>query len=199
MCPETNFKDIWNRQPTATAPAASEIISKANQLKRKINNKTLFSILLLTATMVLILLIVYYAKPQMPTTIIGTALVCAAILLFIFVSGSLVHFLFTHNEENRTIKQQLTQLLQLRTRQAFIQKKILTLYFILLSAGIFLYMIEYTLRMSTSGKIAAYGITAGWFALNWFYFRPRTIRKQQARLNEVIDQLQKINQQLEPE
>jgi len=32
-------------------------------------------------------------------------------------------------------------------------------------------------------------------ALNWFYFRPKIIKKQQQKLNDIIADLEKINDQ----
>ena len=31
-----------------------------------------------------------------------------------------------------------------------------------------------------------------WIMLNWFYFRPKQIRKQQQQLDDIIDRLQHI-------
>jgi hypothetical protein len=86
-----------------------------------------------------------------------------------------------------------------RTKQNFLQKKILTAYFILLSAGLLLYIYEYARRMSAAGFFATYGITIAWVLFNWWYIRPRTIRKQQLQLNQLIDQLTALTKQFEEE
>jgi hypothetical protein len=69
------------------------------------------------------------------------------------------------------------------------------LYFILLGLGLVLYMIEYALRMSLTGAVLTYGITCLWIAINWFYFRPRIIRKQQQNLNDTITAIENMNKQ----
>lgn len=73
----------------------------------------------------------------------------------------------------------------------------LNVYFILLSAGIGLYMYEYTSRMTMLWGIFAYGITLAWILINWFCLRPKQIKKQQSKLDEIITKFKKLNQQLE--
>ena len=73
----------------------------------------------------------------------------------------------------------------------------MNIYFALLSAGLALYMFEYTRRMSLVAGVVAYGVTAAWILVNWFYFRPKQIKKQQAELDKVIAKMESINGQLE--
>jgi amino acid permease len=76
------------------------------------------------------------------------------------------------------------------------QTTMLNLYFILLFAGICLYMYEYTSRMKFIYAVTAYVVTLAWIAINWFYLRPKTIKKQQAKINGLIDKFEEINNQL---
>lgn len=107
-------------------------------------------------------------------------------------TGSLLSFLFQPEKEDKSSLQYLQTLIMLRERQKLLQTKILSLYFIALLAGIFLYMIEYTRQMGTPRQLLAYGATAGWIAFAWFYLRPRSIRKQNAKLDALIGQLEKV-------
>jgi len=43
--------------------------------------------------------------------------------------------------------------------------------------------------------IVAYGITTLWMAFNWFYIRPRQIRKSESKIDGVINGLQNIMKQ----
>ena len=92
--------------------------------------------------------------------------------------------------------QYLQQLIKLKEKQSFLQKTMLNVYFILLSTGLGLYMIEYTTRMTLIWASFSYGITLSWIALNWFYFRTRTIKKQQAKINELIRRFEELSRQL---
>ncbi len=90
----------------------------------------------------------------------------------------------------------LQQLLSLKRKQQFLQGIMTNLYFILLSTGLFLYMIEYTMRMKLSMGIVCYAITAGWIAFNWFYIKPKTIRKQREKIDGLINKFTLLTKQL---
>lgn len=192
---DQDLRSIWLRQKTAASPSEKELMAKAGRVKRKARNTIIFSFLLLIATLVFISVIVYIAKPQMLTTKIGTALVVLAIVTYLAASGNILQVFLRKDKQDASVKQYLDQLLMIRARQRFLQNTVLSVYFILLCAGIFLYMIEYASKMSVTGRLLAYGITALWFGFNWLYLRPRVIRKQSSRLNDVVAQLEKINGQ----
>ncbi|MEO6979363.1 MAG: hypothetical protein ABI113_13320, partial [Mucilaginibacter sp.] len=78
----------------------------------------------------------------------------------------------------------------------FLNKTMLTGYFILLSAGITLYFIEYAGRGSLLFQVLAYGITFAWIIFNWIYIRTRTIKKQQKAISDIIARLEEVNRQL---
>ena len=91
----------------------------------------------------------------------------------------------------------LQQLLKLKRRQEFMQKTVLSVYFILLTAGLLLYMVEPSSKMSMGSAIAAYSLTIGWIAFGWFYLRPKRIKKQQQEVNDIINKLDTINKQMQ--
>jgi len=199
MNAETDFKAIWRRASIYTAPSGNDITRKAGKVKRKIRNRSLLGLVILAGTLLLIAVILYYSRPRLVTTVIGIFLECLAIIIYLAVSANLLRFLLKSGHQDLNVKQHLEQLLIIRTKQNFLQQQILTLYFILLAAGIFLLMIEYVRHYSALGILLAYGITFLWFLFNWVYLRPRTIRKQQAHLDQVIDQLTGLMRQLETE
>jgi hypothetical protein len=71
----------------------------------------------------------------------------------------------------------------------------LNIYFFLLSLGLAMYMTGPASRMSLAWRIGVYGVTTAWVALNWFYLRPRRIKKQKAELDAIIDRLMAVNSQ----
>jgi len=195
MNTDQDLRSIWLRQPTAALPAEKELLKRARHIKGKERNALLFAFLLLTATVAAISFIVYFAKPQLMTTKVGTALVLLAIFIYLAASGKSLQLFLKKDRQSTSVKAYLDQLIAIRARQRFMQQTIMSVYFILLSVGIFLYMIEYAVRMSLTGALLVYGLTALWIGFNLVYMRPRMIRKQSARLNEIISRLEEINGQ----
>ncbi|MDQ3110305.1 MAG: hypothetical protein M3R17_10450 [Bacteroidota bacterium] len=194
MSSEIDFKKLWQEQ-SPEIPSADAVYKKADQLKKSVRNKSILGVITLLGTMVFILYIWFNFDMQMITTKSGISLVILAILLGV-VSFSRTIFSITEKNTDYNNSQYLAQLLKLKKEQEHLQTTIMTIYFIVLSAGIFLYMIEPSSRMSLTGQLIAYGLTTAWIAFNWFYVRRVAIKKQQAKINEVIGNLEKLKSQL---
>ena len=87
--------------------------------------------------------------------------------------------------------------MNISTRETFLQTRITSLYFILITTGLALYFIEYTTRMTTFYAILTYALSFAWIMISWFIFRTREIKKQRRRIEEVIGKVREISEQLE--
>lgn len=195
---ETNFKELWQAQKTTSNTDFKEIVLKAKHLQRRTRIKLLLSNLLLFATMLFIIGIVLYFKPQMITTKIGTILVIIAIVMQIATATKLITVI-KESDTQTSNAAYLNQLLIIKKKQAVLQSSIMAIYFILLGLGLALYMFEYVIRMTLLGGLLTYGITGLWIAFNWFYLRPKIIKKQQQKLNDSIAALENMNNQFKEE
>jgi hypothetical protein len=195
---ETNFKELWQAQNTTSNTDSKEIVLKAKHLQRKTRIKLLLSNLLLFATMLFIIGVVLYFKPQMITTKIGTILVLIAIIMQIATATKLITLIKESDTQTSNVEY-LNQLLIIKIKQAVLQSSIMALYFILLGLGLALYMFEYVLRMTLLDGLLTYGITGLWIAFNWFYLKPKIIKKQQQKLNDSIAALENMNNQFKEE
>jgi predicted permease len=189
-----DFKNLWNKQEMAI-PDTKELFEKTNEFKKKSFRKLLLANVTLLLTTAFILFIWYHYKPEFITSKIGIVCILLAMFLYLFVYNQMATFLKSNNYEMDTTHY-LQELLRLKEKQLFLQSTILNVYFILLSLGICLYMYEYTCRMTILWTSVTYGITMLWIALNWFVFRPITIRKQQKTVNDLIEKFENINNQL---
>ncbi|MDB4922390.1 hypothetical protein [Mucilaginibacter sp.] len=194
MSNNIDFKELWNRGK-ASAPDVSEIFAKADRLNRKIRNKILRGNIILSLTIVLTAFIWWYYQPQMITTKIGLILMIIAIVVFLVTTNQLFPLLTKTNEETDS-RRFLAQMIRIKHKQEFLNKTMLTGYYIFLSVGISLYMIEYARRGSLIFQLSAYGLTFAWIAFNWFYVRTKTIKKQQRAINDIITKLEEVDKQL---
>lgn len=197
MSSDSHFKSLWNQQ-SAEIPDLKIVLEKAKQLKKKTRNKLIAMNLMLFATSLFIIAIIIYFDPQMITTKLGVVLMIIAMTVFVTVTNVMSKSLFKSNT-TYSAKEYLAQFIRLQQKQEFLHKTMLTLYFLLLTLGLSLYMIEYAMRMSVWGAMLTYGITLAWIALNWFYFRPKAIKKQQAKMKEMILLLENAGRNLNEE
>lgn len=196
MKDQTDFKSLWLQQKVGTVPAMEEVLVKAKQLNRKAKIKFFWMNFLMIATVAIIAFIVLRSNFEMITTKIGSILVIVAIVSFVAVSNSLLLILFKAipDENNQAY---LLRMIEIRKKQEFIQGILMTGYFILLSSGIALYMIEFVLKMGTAPGIFAYTMTIAWILFSWFYIKPKTIKKQKDEMDLVIKKLQEVSAQIE--
>ena len=194
MSNNIDFKELWNRGKS-NAPDVSEVFAKADQLNRKTRNKIWRGNVLLSLTVLFMVFIWWYYQPQLITTKIGLTLVIIAIVVFLATTNQMIPLLVKTNVETDS-QHFLEQMIRIKQKQEFLNKTMLTGYFIFLSLGIFLYMIEYAGRGSLTFQVIAYGITFAWIAFNWFYIRPKTVKKQQKAINDIVDRLEGVNKQL---
>lgn len=193
---ETNidFKKIWNKQKIKT-PKVEVLYAKANKLKKRSFLKLILVNIIVLLTCAFIGFIWYYYQPELVTTKIGIVLTILAMIIFIFPYNKQFSLLSKTKTEPNS-KEYLQQLIKLKEKQTFQQTTILSVYFIILSLGIGLYIFEYVSRMSITWIITSYTITLLWIAINWFYLRPKTIRKQNAKINTLLVEFEKLNHQI---
>jgi len=197
MDSDINFKDLWQKQKISPANM-DDLLLKLNQYKKVNLRKLILSNFLLLATSAFIVFIWYNNPAQLLTTKIGIVLVILAMLIFLFVYNQLFPSL-KRLDSKQSNNNYLQNLITVKTKQQFLQSKILRLYFIMISTGVFLFMYEYALKMPTSHAFVAYTATLAWIGFNWFYIRPKTIIKQEAKLDELIKKIKAVNQQLSEE
>lgn len=189
------LKALWSTGRAVPAPDIAALLLRAGSIRRRARNKMIWGNLLLVLTSVFIVWVWIHYQPEMLTTKVGIVLIIASMAMYIVTSTSMLQFLF-REEPDMDAASYLAQLLRLRQKQEYLQKTIMTAYYILLSTGMALYMIEYATMLGRRYGLIAYAVTFGWIALAWFYIRPRTARRQLASLNEAIRQLEQVQQQL---
>ena len=191
---DIDFKKIWNKQKIEI-PELKDLYDKANRFKKRHLFKIMVANILLLMTSTSIALIWYYYKPELLTSKIGIILVILAMVIYLITYNTALPLLLKKSIEYSS-KESLQQLIELKEKQLFQQTTMLSIYFIILSLGIGLYMYEYVSRMTIIEGSITYGLTLLWFAINWFYLRPKTIKKQQEKTNKLISRFRELDEQL---
>lgn len=194
MQTDIDLKKIWNTQKIET-PKVEILYTKANKLKSRSFLKLILVSITLLLTIAFIGFIWYYYQPELVTTKIGIILTILAMLIFLLPFNKQFSLLMKNKAEPNS-KEYLQELIKLKKMQVYQQTTMLSIYFILLALGIGLYMFEYVSKMTITWGIITYAITILWFAINWFYLRPKAITKQNAKLNKLLGEFEKLNNQM---
>ena len=197
MSNNTDLKQLWKLQES-DIPDTGQLLELAKKFRNKHVKGIIVMNILLLLTSAFIAMIWYRYQPEKLTTKIGMVLVILAMVIYLFVYNRMLPLL-VKTEYDMSSSLYLQRLLKIKEKQRFMQTTMLNAYFLLLSTGIFMYMIEFVSRMTLLWGIFSYGITFVWILINWFYLRPRAIRKQQKAINELISKFERLNSQLSVE
>lgn len=195
MSANIDFKNLWKQQE-AEQPELSDLMLLLRSYKNKGLKRLVLTNVLLVMTMVGLVLIWYYFQPQLITTKIGLITTILAMLIFVLAYNTLFKH-YKSASEFVSNSAYLKDLIIIKRKQKFMQTSMLQLYFILLSLGVCLYLYEYVKLMPTVVGLLVYALTLAWLAFNWFYLRPKTIRKQEKKLDILIKKFEMINRQLD--
>lgn len=195
MSANIDFKNLWKQQE-AEQPELSDLMLLLRSYKNKGLKRLVLTNVLLVMTMVGLVLIWYYFQPQLITTKIGLITTILAMLIFVLAYNTLFKY-YKSASEFESNSAYLKNLITIKRKQKFMQTTMLQLYFILLSLGVCLYLYEYVKLMPTVVGLLVYALTLAWLAFNWFYLRPKTIKKQEKKLDILIKKFEMINRQLD--
>ncbi|CAA9197525.1 hypothetical protein FLA105534_01687 [Flavobacterium bizetiae] len=190
-----DFKDLWKKQ-AVNKPNIEDLLARLKQFKKASLRSLWRTNILLAVTSAFIIFIWYRYQPEFISTKIGIILAILAMVMYVGVYNRVLST-FKNIDSTQTNQEYLQQLILIRKKQQYMQSKVLSWYFVLLMAGICLYMYEYASRMTVFYALITYGITLLWIAFNWFYIRPKQITKQQDKINGLIEKFEAINHQLE--
>ena len=185
-----DLKSLWNLRKNE-APKIEEIIEKAKKYKNKQLRTLIFANITLILTSVFVSFIWIKYEPKMLTTKIGIVLTILAMAIYLLVYNKNISFLKNVDLQLDSQKY-LKQLIVYKEKQHFLQQKMLALYFILLTLGLGLYLVEYVMQMKPLLGIIFYFLTFLWIAFVWFYLRPKQILKQNRELNNLIEHLKNV-------
>ena len=190
-----DFKDLWKKQ-TISQPNIEDLMARLKQFKKAAVRSLWVTNFLLAITSVFIIFIWYYFQPQFISTKIGIVLAILSMTFYLTFYNRLMNN-YKNIDANQTNHEYLQKLIEIKKKQQFMQSTVLSWYFVVLLAGICLYMYEYASRMTVFYALLTYGVTLLWIGFNWFYLRPKQIKKQQDKINSLIEKFEEVNNQLE--
>lgn len=191
----TELKELWQQTGSKHPIDIAETIGFVKSYHKKQETKTIRAFIIMTVTFGIILYVAISYPSQLIITKIGFGCILFAIVGFMFLMTNMVSTFFKKENTANDNRACVMQMKEFQRKQSFIHTIGISVYFVLLSVGLALSMYEIT-RRNVTFAIGAYFVTGAWIALNWFYLRPRVIKKQKQKIKEVIDRLEEIEKQL---
>lgn len=184
---QINLKDLWNKQ-TIEIASPEEIYKKVTKFRKKqLFNLLLLSFVLVTTVLFIVSIWIIY-NPKLITTKIGIIIIIAAIIVSL-ISNKNKYLILKKVSIESSLMEYLSNLIQLKKHQSYLQKVTMKVYFLLLTLGISLYMYEYASNTMLSLFIT-YGLTFCWILFNFFYILPKQSKKEETKINEILEDLE---------
>jgi len=187
------LKAIWLTANVETLPKADAAVKaiKAYRLKQAfIAAAQIIAALILMCVMIWVLI---DYKSTMAVTRIGEAFMFIAIFIILGAgAGSLKRISASGSHTNEGF---INFLKQERQKQFLFEGRTKVIGFAIASAGLLLYLFEFTHTDSTL-MIGTYIAAAAWCAVIWFVVRPRMMKRNVRRMNESIEKLERLLTQL---
>lgn len=188
-----DIKEIWNNQEII-APNINDFFKIVSNFKKTQIKTIIIANIFLILISAFIVFIWIYFQPKLITTKIGIVTIIFSMLINIIALNKTM--IFYQEKFNLDNNQYLHHLINLKNKRHFLQNTMMKVYCILLSIGLGLYLVEYTQKMNLLLSVIAYFTTLLWIIVNWFYFRPKVIKKQNIELDELISKLENLNRQI---
>ncbi|MBP1223409.1 hypothetical protein [Flavobacterium sp. 1355] len=189
-----DFKDLWKKQ-SVSQPNLEDLLARLKQFKKAALRSLWITNVLLIATSIFIAVIWYYYQPQFVSTKIGIIITILTMMMYLTIYNRLLNA-YKNIDSTQTNQEYVQNLISIKKKQHYLQSTILSLYFVLLTIGLCLYMYEYASRMTVFWAIFTYAMTLFWMGINWFFIRPKQIKKQQAKINSLIEKFEDVSNQL---
>lgn len=191
-----DLKNAWKQVTPERLLLPDELKKKANQYRSRQIKKVIWSILSLMATFVVFIYIFTNYTPEYKVMYWGLTITGLAVILAIVWQTLMLTFLVKPVDALSDTKTFLTHWQAYQKKTEWGQRTGISIYFIMLSIGITLYLFEFAQRNWLWG-IGIYAVTGLWIAFNWFYLRPRIIEKKTAKLKMLMVEAERISNQLE--
>ncbi|MBB5286771.1 hypothetical protein HNQ92_004932 [Rhabdobacter roseus] len=194
-----DFKRLW-QQPTPPPPVLDVArLKKANQsAQRKLERTQLWSAVALILTTGWVAGVGFMSDFKSSLTYVATGL-----LALIPLGQGLINLSVYRRLRRLDVAAPAAE--HLRQWEAYYQfrRRLVRyngpLYTLALSAALGLYYLEFLPYFSLVYKIVLCSVTLGWILFAYFVLGRRTLRKEYARLEEIMDNLKKLQQQIEPD
>ncbi len=186
---------IWNEQKTAPKLDYKEIITQYKTSRNKLSTKIFMEILSMVIAIGIIAYLSLNVELNLWTSYLGLSIIFACGLYFIVIQ--IVNLKRIANSNTLFDKPQdhiafIKRFRQQRYTQHTTNYKV---YTIALTLGTALYFIEMTYRLGTLYVSIVALATLIWFAVYYFYFLKKYIKKEDQKFQELVEDLERLDEQ----
>ncbi|MVN21913.1 hypothetical protein [Mucilaginibacter arboris] len=192
-----NFEELsslWITQPQAEQVPVDILLKQVKKGTSALNRKLLWSILIMAATFILMIVLFLFFLFNSWLTYAGIFIIMSTILIYAILMFRDYKLLASHDPTTE-VNVYLEKLKLYQTSRTRMYGKMYYVYTILLSVGLGMFLVEVLKPASLFFEITAYTFFLGWILFVTFYWRERIIKTEQEKISEIINRLERLKGQ----
>lgn len=189
--------DLW-KQAETPAPKKTNNLSKIKTNKMTLQQNQTKQASILVFIGILILALMFSFEEKLQTLPIMAAMIIISSMCFL--QAALMFYnarKISQIEETKTPSIHLQQWLNFREFQKKQRHWNMPVYYILLSVALAVYLFELLKEAEMWKMILTFAVTYSWMLIAYFYFGRREVKKQDAKMDNIIAELKELETQFQ--
>ncbi len=188
-----NIKSQWAEQSISKAPSVFELEEMAGKQEKKSKRSLYAGLVSIVSSAIFMGILLILLPKHSPMLLLGFGLVgCSFIASLLYFTRVLKKWAEVPDVTDST-NEYLAALINVESEQSKNQNRLISLFLILLFVGMCFVMAEFAPMLPIIFAIIFYSFTIFWFGMNWFYLKPKIIKKEQESLQRLIETMQSMS------
>ncbi|MXV15267.1 hypothetical protein [Hufsiella ginkgonis] len=193
------LKNIWHGQAELPRVSYEEVLSKVKKTRLVFSNKLLLQVVSLSLAIALMVLILFKVDFRLDTSYLAIVIFILCCLFYLYVQVRDYRKISRSETLLEMPEEYISYLKSYKQARYILNTRIYRIYMLFMGIGFALYFIEVFFFVSMVQTLIAVAFTVAWFFVCYYVFMRMYIRKEEARLNEMIGNLERLKKQFEVE
>lgn len=193
------LKNIWSNQVALPKVSHEDVLKKVSKTKKAYANKLLLEVLAMGVAIALLVILWIFLPAKMWTTHLATAIMIGSCLYYLMYQ---IRDFSKINNNNSLIdkpEEYISYLKKYKQSRYVLNTKKYNRYALFLGFAFVLYFIEIAFTAPLWSTLFGAVATAAWFAFCYFVLMRNYIRKEENKIQYMIENLERLRKQFEEE
>jgi hypothetical protein len=188
------LKSVWLSQPKGDQLTVDEALTQVKKGMSSLSRKIFWSIAAMGTALAAMFYVLFFMVFQSWLTYLGIIIMLLTLVIFSLLMIRDYRLIY-RDEINKNSVDYLEQLKVYQKSRSMFYGWVYYLYLLLLSTGLFFYLIEILESTSIVIKVFTYTFTFTWFLLCTFYFKNKIFKNEKEKVNFMIGHLERLKKQ----
>lgn len=191
------LKNIWHGQVALPKVGYEDVLKQVRKAKRRFANKILFDVVAMSAAIAILASVWILVPFKMWTTHLSMLIFITCCLYYIFTQINYYRRINTNSLLLGKPEEYINYLKKYKHDRYILNTQKYRVYTTFICFGFAFYFIEIFFLSTIWITIAGVVFTVAWIFISYYVFMRRQIRKEEASLNEMIEDLERLRKQFE--